>query len=57
MVISLSKNQSNSEVKTFISDLADIKFYESRLLDFQCWQMYYQDLEKATELIRSLLDK
>ncbi len=57
MVRSLSKNQSNSEGKTFISDLADIKVYESRLLDFQSWQIYYQDLEKAAELINSLLNK
>ena len=57
MVKSLSTNQSNSDRETFISDLADIKVYESRLLDFQSWQMYYQDLEKAAELIRSLVDK
>ena len=57
MVQSIPKKQSNSSNETFISELADIKVFEGRLLDYQCWQAYYQDLSVAAEKIRNLIDK
>ncbi|MGF1490696.1 MAG: hypothetical protein ACFBSE_26690 [Prochloraceae cyanobacterium] len=57
MVQSFTKNNVTEDEKVFISQLADIKVYESRLLDCQCWQMYYNDLSVAAEEIRKLIKK
>lgn len=57
MVQSFSKNKLTEEQEVFISQLADIKVYESRLLDCQSWQIYYNDLSVAAEKIRKLMKK
>jgi len=57
MVQSFTKNKVTEEKEVFISQLADIKVYESRLLDCQCWQTYYNDLSVAAEEIRKLIKK
>ena len=54
MIRSISKNQSTTSNETFISDLADIKVFEDRLLDYQSWQAYYEDLSIAAQTIRDL---
>ena len=57
MVQSLTKNQVPGQQEVFISQLADIKVYESRLLDCQSWQIYYKDLSLAAAEIRKLMQK
>ena len=58
MVGSISKNQSTSSSETFISELAaDIKVFETRLLDYQSWQTYYQDLAVAAQKVPNLIQK
>ena len=57
MVQSISKKQSRTSNETFISSLADIKVFEDRLLDYQAWQTYHQDLSVAADKIRTLIEK
>jgi len=54
---SLTKNLVGEQQEVIISELADIKVYESRLLDYQCWQTYYKDLSIAAEEIQKLIKK
>lgn len=56
MVQSLVKNQSNTTPEIFISELADIQVY-SRLIEYQCWQVYAKDLSTAAGQIRELIKK
>lgn len=57
MVSSISKNQSNKTQKMFVSELADIKVYETRSLDYQCWLAHNKDLAAAAQKIRELMQK
>jgi len=57
MVQSLVKNQSNTSPEIFISELADIQVYETRLIEYQCWQVYAKDLSTAAQQIRELIKK
>jgi len=55
MVQSLTKDRATNHQEVFINELASIKVYESRLLDCQCWQIYYKDLSIAAREIRKLI--
>ena len=57
MVQSISPNKSTTSDQIVISDIANIKLGESYLLEFQCWQAYYEDLSKAAMKISSLTKK
>ena len=57
MVQSIPKTRSTTSNETFISEIADIKVFETRLLDYQSWQAYYQDLSLAAEKFRDLIEK
>ncbi|MGF1489789.1 MAG: hypothetical protein ACFBSE_22105 [Prochloraceae cyanobacterium] len=55
MVQSLTTDRATNRQEVFINELAGIKVYESRLLDCQCWQIYYKDLSIAAREIRKLI--
>lgn len=57
MLQSIPKNQFKNSQETFISELADIKVFETHLIDYQAWQIYYQDLSAAAQTIRQLIKK
>ena len=57
MVQLISKERAITSKQIFISELADVKVFESHLLDYQSWKTYYQDLGVAAEKIRSLIKK
>lgn len=51
----LAKQKSSASEKLPAIDLAELKVYSVSSRNFECWQNYYQDLDKAATLIRSLI--